>query len=79
MLDLKGLPGTNALAYFENSYFTAVKGFITVTPGGISHVNLDWSSLKCLMKRQVDEKAKTIFSCFEAQITFWRSSFCENG
>ncbi len=31
-LGWKGLPGTNALAYYENSYVTAVKSFITLAP-----------------------------------------------
>ncbi len=29
----KGLPGSNTLAYCENYYITAVKSFITSTPG----------------------------------------------
>jgi hypothetical protein len=29
-LDWKGQPGTNALAYYEKSYLTAVKSFITL-------------------------------------------------
>jgi hypothetical protein len=31
-LSWEGLPGTNALAYYENLYLTAVKSFITFTP-----------------------------------------------
>jgi hypothetical protein len=30
---LKGLPGTNILAYCENPYITAVKSFIVKAPG----------------------------------------------
>jgi len=33
-LGWKGLPGTNALAYYEKSQFTAVKRFITLANGG---------------------------------------------
>jgi hypothetical protein len=33
-LHWKGLPGTNALAYYEESYLTAIKSFITFPPGG---------------------------------------------
>jgi len=33
-LDWKGLPGTNTLAYYENSSITAVKRFITLAPAG---------------------------------------------
>ncbi len=29
----KGLPGTNALVYYENSYITEEKSFITLCPG----------------------------------------------
>jgi hypothetical protein len=32
-LGWKGLPGTNALAYFENSELTAVRSFKTLAPG----------------------------------------------
>jgi hypothetical protein len=32
-LGWKGLPGTNALAYYKNSGCTAVKSFITLTQG----------------------------------------------
>ena len=32
-LGWKGLPGTNSLAYYERSYLTAVKSFITLRPG----------------------------------------------
>jgi hypothetical protein len=32
-LDWKDLPGTNAQAYYEKSYLTAVKSFITLAPG----------------------------------------------
>ncbi len=32
-LGWKGFPGTNALAYYKNSYLTAVKSFITLAPG----------------------------------------------
>ncbi len=35
-LGWKGLPGTNTLAYYENSSITAVKGFITLAPGSRS-------------------------------------------
>jgi hypothetical protein len=31
-LGWKGLPGTNALAYYEKSYLTVVKSFITLAP-----------------------------------------------
>jgi hypothetical protein len=31
-LGWKGLPGTNAQAYYENSLITAVKSFITLGP-----------------------------------------------
>ena len=31
-LDLKGLPGTNTLAYYENSWLTGKKSFITWAP-----------------------------------------------
>jgi hypothetical protein len=34
-LDLKGLPGTNTLPYYENLYITAVKGFIVLRLVGI--------------------------------------------
>ncbi len=27
------MPGPNTLAYYDNSYLTAVKGFITLSPG----------------------------------------------
>jgi hypothetical protein len=32
-LGWKGLPGTNTLAYYENSKIMAVKSFITLAPG----------------------------------------------
>ncbi len=32
-LGWKGLPGTNALAYYKKSTITAVKSFITLAPG----------------------------------------------
>ncbi len=32
-LSWKGLPGTNALAYYKNSQITSVKSFITLGPG----------------------------------------------
>jgi hypothetical protein len=32
-LGWKSLPGTNALAYYENSYITDKKSFITLAPG----------------------------------------------
>jgi hypothetical protein len=38
----KGLPDTNALAYYENSKITPVKSFITLVPG-VNFINL----LKC--------------------------------
>jgi hypothetical protein len=31
-LGWKGLPGTNALAYYEKAYLTSVKSFITLAP-----------------------------------------------
>ncbi len=31
--DLKSLPDTNALAYYENLYITDVKSFIAMAPG----------------------------------------------
>ncbi len=31
-LELKGLPGTKAIAYYENVLLTAIKGFITLAP-----------------------------------------------
>jgi hypothetical protein len=33
-LGWKGLPGTNAPAYYENSKITATEGFIGLTPDG---------------------------------------------
>ncbi len=33
-LDWKGLPGSNALAYYKKSQLKAVKSFITLAPGG---------------------------------------------
>ncbi len=33
ILGWKGLPGTNALAYYEKAQLTAVKSFITLAPG----------------------------------------------
>jgi hypothetical protein len=33
-LGWKGLPGTNTLAYYENSLITDRKSFITLGPGG---------------------------------------------
>ncbi len=33
ILGWKSLPGTNTLAQYENSYITAVKSFITLSPG----------------------------------------------
>jgi hypothetical protein len=32
-LGLKGIPRTNTLAYYELSYITAVKSFMTLSPG----------------------------------------------
>ncbi len=32
-LGWKGLPGTNALAYYKDSYVTAIKSFIGLAPG----------------------------------------------
>ncbi len=32
-LGWQGLPGTNALAYYEKSYLMAVESFITLAPG----------------------------------------------
>jgi hypothetical protein len=32
-LDWKGLPGTNTLAYYKNSYITDKKSFITLASG----------------------------------------------
>jgi len=34
-LGWKGLPGTNALAYYEKAQLMAVKSFITLATGGI--------------------------------------------
>jgi len=31
-LDLKGLPGTNTLTYYEYSYLMDIKSFITLAP-----------------------------------------------
>ena len=38
-LGWKALPGTNTLAYYENSQITAVKSFLTLAPG-VSIFNL---------------------------------------
>ncbi len=35
-LGWKGLPGTNALAYYEKSFLTTAKSFITLALGGQS-------------------------------------------
>ncbi len=39
-LGWKGLPGKNALAYFEKSKLTAVKSFITLTPRSHQRMHL---------------------------------------
>ncbi len=40
-LGWKGLPGTNAFAYYEKSYLTAVKSFIALATGHISKAFYD--------------------------------------
>ncbi len=41
-LGWKNLPGTNALAYYEKAYITAIKGIITLAPGRLRNVRLGW-------------------------------------
>jgi hypothetical protein len=36
-LGLKSFPDTNILAYYEDSYLTAKKSFITLAPGAFFH------------------------------------------
>ncbi len=36
------MPGTNALAYYENSLITAVKSFITLVPGAVRRAETIW-------------------------------------
>jgi hypothetical protein len=55
-LGWKGLPGTNALAYYEKSQLTAVKSFITLAPGAliIFYAELIATYIVVLTKWRVD-------------------------
>jgi len=51
-LGWKGLPGTNALAYFEKSQLTAVQSFITLATGILMYM------VKSLTKRHISFYSK---------------------
>jgi hypothetical protein len=48
----KGLPGTNALAYYEKSLHTAVKSFITLAPG-VNPINILFFATDNKLERSV--------------------------
>ncbi len=50
-LGWKGLPGTNALAYYEKSSLTAVKSFIICATGGTTTFKHIYSSIVNLGSR----------------------------
>ncbi len=45
-IGFKGLPGTNTLAYYKHSKTTAIKSFITWTPGGQRNIETETTSNK---------------------------------
>jgi hypothetical protein len=46
-IGLKGLPGTNTLAYYENLLITAVKSLIVHAPGKFVYLTLKVSKFEC--------------------------------
>jgi hypothetical protein len=44
ILDLKGLPGTNTLAYYDHELITALKSFSTLGPGNRSYYTFKHSN-----------------------------------
>ncbi len=58
----KGLPGTNALAYYEKALLTAIKSFISLAPGHPS--SFQFSLMFAGMLRPVRDKHSSFLQTF---------------
>ncbi len=69
-LDWKGLPGTSALDYYENSKLTTVKSFITLATGTDECYFCFWKCQRKIQKSQkkIDFELLIFFRCLSFQV-----------